>query len=162
MTCLYLPLGASQATLSSAPRTHDNLSLDSIHPSTSLSERLENLGQEFLVDFYQVVTERQPENLEALAELAQAHTRMGQWERGLELDRRLVRILPEDPTIRYNLSCSLALTDRTLESLEALEAAISLGYDDVEYLLRDPDMSALKDEPRFVELVRRLRLATAY
>ena len=114
------------------------------------------------MDFYEVVTTRQPENLEALAELAQAHTRLGQWERGLELDRRLVRILPEDPTIRYNLSCSLALTDRTLEALEALEEAVALGYDDVEYLLRDPDMDHLKDEPRFVELVRRLRLQTAY
>ena len=162
MICLALPFGSSQVTISSATSTHQNLSLDSIHPSTSLSERLDHLGQEFLVDFYQVVTERQPENLEALAELAQAHTRMGQWERGLELDRRLVRILPEDPTIRYNLSCSLALTDRPLEALEALEAAISLGYDDVEYLLRDPDMSVLQNEPRFVELVRRLRLATTY
>lgn len=114
------------------------------------------------MDFYQVVTERQPENLEALAELAQAHTRLGQWERGLELDRRLVRMLPEDPTIRYNLACSLALTDRTLEALEALEAAIELGYDDVDYLLNDPDMSGLQNEPRFVELVRRLRLQTTY
>ena len=162
MISLSLSSSGSKVTLSSAPNTHDKLSLDSIHPSASLCERLDHLGQEFLVGFYQVVTERQPENLEALAELAQAHTRLGQWERGLELDRRLVRILPEDPTIRYNLSCSLALTDRTLESLEALEAAIALGYDDVEYLLRDPDMSALQNEPRFVELVRRLRLATTY
>jgi tetratricopeptide (TPR) repeat protein len=138
------------------------LSLDSIHPSASLSERLDHLGQEFLIDFYRVVTDRQPENLEAMAELAQAHTRLGQWERGLELDRRLVRLLPEDPTIRYNLSCSLALTDRTLEALEALEAAITLGYDDVEYLLCDPDLTGLQNEPRFVEIVRRLRLQTAY
>jgi len=138
------------------------LSRESIHPSGSLRERLGQLGQEFLVDFYEVVTARQPENLEALAELAQAHTRLGQWERGLELDRRLARIMPEDPTIRYNLSCSLALTNRTLEALEALEEAVALGYDDVEYLLSDPDMEPLKDEPRFVELVRRLRLQTAY
>lgn len=138
------------------------MSRESIHPSGSLRERLGQLGQEFLVDFYEVVTARQPENLEALAELAQAHTRLGQWERGLELDRRLARIMPEDPTIRYNLSCSLALTNRTLEALEALEEAVALGYDDVEYLLSDPDMEPLKDEPRFVELVRRLRLQTAY
>jgi tetratricopeptide (TPR) repeat protein len=138
------------------------LSLESIHPSASLTERLDHLGQEFFIDFYQVVTERQPENLEAMAELAQAHTRLGHWDRGLELDRRLARMLPDDPTIRYNLSCSLALTDRTLEALEALEEAITLGYDDVEYLLQDPDMSGLQDEPRFVELVRRLRLQATY
>ena len=154
--------GGPCVRLSDTPSLLIPLSRESIHPSPLLREQLGQIGQEFLVDFYQVVTDRQPENLEALAELAQAHTRLGQWERGLELDRRLVRMLPEDPTIRYNLSCSLALTDRTLEALEALEEAIALGYDDVDYLLSDPDMDPLKDEPRFVELVRRLRLQTAY
>ena len=137
------------------------MSIDTVNLSDSLRENLDQIGHEFLVDFYQVVTKRQPENIEALAELAQAHTRLGQWERGLELDRRLVQILPEDPTIRYNLSCSLALTQRTLESLDALEQAIVLGYDDVDYMLQDTDLTGLRDHHRFQELVRRLRLATA-
>jgi len=137
------------------------VSIDTFRPSPKLRDRLDRIGQTFLIDFYQVVTQRQPENIEALAELAQAYTRLGQWEQGLELDRRLARILPEDPTIQYNLSCSLALTQRTLEALEALEHAIGLGYDDVDYLLDDPDMTSLRDHPRFEELVRRLRLATA-
>jgi len=132
------------------------------HPSPALQDRLDHLGHSFLVDFYEVVTRRQPENIEAIAELAQAYTKRGQWERGLELDRRLARILPDDPTIQYNLSCSLTLTQRTLEALEALEHAILLGYDDVDFLLEDPDLTGLRDLPRFQELVRRLRLATAY
>jgi len=138
-----------------------HVSFDSLQPCSALRDRLDRIGQTFLVDFYRVVTQRQPENIEALAELAQAHTRLGQWETGLELDRRLARLLPEDPTIQYNLCCSLALTQRTLESLEVLEHAIGLGYDDVDYLLEDPDLTALRDQPRFQELVRRLRLSSA-
>ncbi len=130
--------------------------------SAALRERLDGIGQEFLVDFYRVVTERQPDNLEVIAELAQAHTRLGQFESGLALDRHLTRLLPEDPTVRYNLACSLALTDRTLESLEALELSINLGYDDASYLMQDEDLRVLRDLPRFQEIVRRLRLATAY
>ena len=130
--------------------------------STNLQERLNGIGQQFLVDFYQIVTERQPENLEVFAELAQAHTRLGDFERGLALDRHLTRLLPEDPTVRYNLACSLALTDRTLESLETLEHSINLGYDDPAYLVQDEDLVNLRELPRFQEIVRRLRLATAY
>jgi len=161
MLSLSLPPRYRLIALSSALSTQTRLSLDPIHPSPPLRDRLDRIGQTFLIDFYRVVTERQPENIEALAELAQAYTRLGQWERGLELDRRLARILPEDPTIQYNLSCSLALTQRTLESLEALEQAVGLGYDDVDYLLRDPDLNGLRDQPRFQELVRRLRLTAA-
>ncbi|MDE0892221.1 MAG: hypothetical protein OSB14_08565, partial [Planctomycetota bacterium] len=96
------------------------------------------------------------------AELAQAHTRLGEFESGLALDRHLTRLLPEDPTVRYNLACSLALTERTLESLETLELSINLGYDDAAYLLKDEDLRSLRELPRFQEIVRRLRLATAY
>lgn len=133
-----------------------------LRTSTALRDRLDGIGQQFLVDFYEVVTKRQPENLEVFAELAQAHTRLGEFESGLALDRHLTRLLPEDPTVRYNLACSLALTERTLESLETLELSINLGYDDAAYLLKDEDLRSLRDLPRFQEIVRRLRLATAY
>jgi len=133
-----------------------------LRTSAALRDRLDGIGQQFLVDFYEVVTKRQPENLEVFAELAQAHTRLGEFESGLALDRHLTRLLPEDPTVRYNLACSLALTERTLESLETLELSINLGYDDAAYLLKDEDLRSLRDLPRFQEIVRRLRLATAY
>ena len=133
-----------------------------LRTSTALRDRLDGIGQQFLVDFYEVVTKRQPENLEVFAELAQAHTRLGEFESGLALDRHLTRLLPDDPTVRYNLACSLALTERTLESLETLELSINLGYDDAAYLLKDEDLRSLRDLPRFQEIVRRLRLATAY
>jgi hypothetical protein len=97
-----------------------------------------------------------------IAELAQAHTRLGDFESGLALDRHLTRILPDDPTVRYNLACSLALTERTLESLETLQQSVDLGYDDASYLLQDEDLLSLRKLPRFQELVRRLELATAY
>ena len=162
MLSMSLPVRGLLIAPSSAHSTPTLVSLDTLHPSSALRDRLDRIGQTFLVDFYKVVTQRQPENIEALAELAQAYTRLGQWEQGLELDRRLARILPEDPTIQYNLSCSLALTQHTFESLDALEQAIVLGYDDVDYLLQDTDLTGLRDHPRFQELVRRLRLATAH
>ena len=47
------------------------------------------------------------------------------------------------------------------EALKKRAELMELGYDDVDYLLRDPDLNDLRNQPRFQELVRRLRLATA-
>lgn len=125
-------------------------------PEQLPSQDLDRLGQDFLVEFYEVELSRHPENLEALAELGQLHTLRGDWERGLAVDRRLVRLVPEDPTARYNLACSLALLDRTDEALDALEVAVELGYDDGRHLLADEDLASLREHPRFRALVQAL------
>lgn len=121
-----------------------------------LHHRLHGLGQAFLVEFYEAELTRHPENLQALAELGHLHTLQGNLERGLAIDRRLVRLVPEDPTARYNLACSLALTGRRDEALDCLELAVQLGYDEPAHLLQDEDLASLRGEPRFQTLVARL------
>ena len=121
-----------------------------------LRERLDRLGQEFLADFLERATARHPENAEALAELAGVLTRLGRLEEGLAADEKLVGLVPENPTVHYNLACSLALLGRRDSALDALERAIQLGYDDSEHLLEDEDLASLRDQARFQELVIRL------
>ena len=121
-----------------------------------LRERLDRLGQEFLADFLERATARHPENAEALAELAGVLTSLGRLEEGLAADEKLVGLVPENPTVHYNLACSLALLGRRDSALDALERAIQLGYDDGEHLLEDEDLASLRDEARFHELVMRL------
>jgi len=120
---------------------------------TTLQDRLGQLGQEFLVDLYDRETTRHPGNLEALAELAHALTRLGRLAEGLEVDRRLVRLAPEDPTVRYNLACSLALLGEGDQALDALACSIQLGYDDPEHLAEDEDLMSLRASDRFRELL---------
>ena len=123
----------------------------------ALRSRLGQLGQEFLVDLYDRETTRHPGNLEALAELAHVLTRLGRLEEGLEVDRRLVRLAPEDPTVRYNLACSLALMGRGDQALDALACSIELGYDDPDHLAGDEDLQSLRGDERFCELLALLR-----
>ncbi len=114
-------------------------------------------GLEFEARFFDTVVRRCPENAEALAELGQALTRLERFEEGLEVDRQLVRLVPENEIAHYNLACSLTLCGQLDASMDALEAAIDLGYEDVDHLLTDEDLRALREEPRFRELVARLR-----
>ncbi len=128
------------------------------HPQESASApALERLGLEFLADFLGRARRHHPEDVEVLAELATTLTRLGRHEEGLSLDRRLVELLPDDATARYNLACSLALCHASAAALVELERAIELGYSDAEHLLADEDLASLRQEPSFLALVERLR-----
>lgn len=124
-----------------------------------LEQRIEHFGLEFLAEFLGRASARQPENIELLAELATLLTRLGRHAEGLAVDERLVELAPLDPTVRYNLACSLALLGREEAALDALERAHALGYQDAEHMLEDHDLDRLRPHPRFQELVKRLRAA---
>jgi Flp pilus assembly protein TadD len=124
--------------------------------SPELQERLDRIGLEFLAEILGKATARHPDQLEPLAELATTLTRLGRLEEGLAVDERLVRLVPDDPTVHYNLACSLALLGRKQIALDALERALGLGYSDGAHLTVDPDLDGLRDEPRFRALVERL------
>lgn len=127
---------------------------------TRLAAELELIGHEFQADFFAGVVERFPGNLEALGELALHLTQLGRVEEGLEIDERLVRALPDDPLVRYNLACSLCLNGRTLEALDTLEEAAQLGYDDAAHMLLDDDLAALRKDQRFQRLAHRIANGT--
>lgn len=121
--------------------------------------RLDHLGNEFLADFLGRARPHHPDDLEVLSELATLLTRLGRHAEGLALDERLASLAPLDPTVRYNLACSLALCGRIETALDMLERAVELGYADLEHLLDDDDLAALRPEERFRTLVERLRKA---
>lgn len=124
--------------------------------SRSTRERLERLGLEFLAEVLRRDTRRHAENVPALAELAHVLTRLGRVEEGLRTDLALVRLVPQDPTVHYNLACSYALLGEVESALDALEAAVSHGYDDVEHLATDADLETLHDEERYRRILRTL------
>jgi Flp pilus assembly protein TadD len=131
---------------------HDPLATD-----PALARRLERLGLEFQARFHEIALRHRGEDPELLAELGHALTRLGRYQEGLAVDHRLVRRAPDNPTVHYNLACSLCLCGQGDRALEALERAVELGFDDPEHLLADEDLSALRRDGRFLGLVERLR-----
>lgn len=111
---------------------------------------------DFEVDFFQHVLAANPVHHDALEVLGDAYRRIGDYEKGLELDLRLAQLKPDNEMVRYGLACSYALAGQTDDALRNLSKAVDLGYKDVEHLCKDHDLAVLKADPRFQNLVQKL------
>ena len=114
------------------------------------------MAEDFEIRFYEGVISRSPNYIEALIPLAELYTKAGLHAKGLEMDKRLAVLCPEDDTVFYNLGCSYALTGDKENALEALEKAVALGYRDSGHLQKDKDLKSLHEEDRYQKLVSRL------
>ena len=113
----------------------------------------EFLEGQFQREFYEAAVGIQPDNLECMVQLGDIYTRQGQYEKGLMIDRRLVKLCPHEPTFRYNLACTYSLLNRCHQSVDALREAIRLGYRDIEHMEGDEYLENVHDTRPFKELV---------
>ena len=112
---------------------------------------------EFEIQFFEGVTKRDPDFIDALQILGDAYTKTGQWEKGLLIDKRLARLCPDNPLVFYNLACSYSLMSRLDSAFAALKKAVKLGYADAKWLTKDPDLANLRKDSRFEALRRELQ-----
>ena len=119
-------------------------------PPRGKSARKEDL--EFEIDFFEGISRRDPDYVEALQVLGDAYTKSGQWEKGLKIDQRLAKLCPDNPLVFYNLACSYALLNRVDEAFAALTEAVRRGYNDARWLNKDPDLDNLRHDNRFEEI----------
>ena len=109
--------------------------------------------------FLEKVAARMPDDEDVLLALGDIYTRAGRYEDGLRIDRSLVKLLPEDASIWYNLGCSLALLNHREEALSTLREAVKLGYKDHEWMSRDSDLRNIRDEKAFKVLLKTISSA---
>ena len=115
-----------------------------------------DLALDFEFNFYVSLYEKLPNDIRLISILAEAYTRHGEIEKGLELDRKLVKIDQTNATAHYNLACSLSLVENFEEAISALRKSISLGYCDFNWMLEDQDLQALRTTEYFTQLKRDL------
>ena len=110
---------------------------------------------DFDIDFFERLLSRNGDSLEVLRLLAELVSKKGLVGRAVELDAKVVELLPDDCLARYNLACSLARAGRPDEAIDSLSKAILLGYDDLTHVDVDPDLDSLRDLPEFRALLGR-------
>ncbi len=57
----------------------------------------------------------------------------------------------------YNYACALAQMGKKAEALDALQDAVRTGYEDADWIQRDRDLDAIKEEPAYKRLIRDLQ-----
>lgn len=112
---------------------------------------------EFEIRFFESVLQRNPSYPNVVEILGGLYTRQGRVADGLKMDRKLVKLQPDNPTAHYNLACSLALSKRKSDAMTQLKRAVQLGYRDFDWMQQDPDLEALKNHPEFQELLKQLK-----
>lgn len=105
------------------------------------------------LEFLQRVARRLPEDTEVMRALGDLYTRTGAYADGLKMDEQLSKLCSDDPLVWYNFGCSLALSHRTDEAIEALNKAVELGYDDYDWMKKDSDLDSLHGDPRFESIL---------
>lgn len=109
---------------------------------------------EFELEFFGGILERHPDYVDVLRVMGTNLTLKGRYAQGLQVDKRLVQLRPNDALAHYNLACSFALMNRTEQALKTLRRAVELGYRDFRYMREDRDLDSIRHDPRFRQLLR--------
>jgi tetratricopeptide (TPR) repeat protein len=109
------------------------------------------------IQFMEGLVRRDPNYVDALQLLGDHYTQRGRFNEGLKVDERLARLEPENPLVFYNLACSYSLTEEFDRAALALEKALSLGYRDFAWLVKDPDLKKLRQQPVFDDIKAKIR-----
>jgi len=112
---------------------------------------------QFEIEFFEAIHRRCPDYTEVVGLLGGLYTKVGRIADGLKMDRKLVKLEPDNATAHYNLACSLALCKKRPDAIKSLRKAVSLGYKDVDWMLQDPDLEILKNDPEFQQLLGQLK-----
>ena len=116
---------------------------------------------DFEIRFYERLLTAHPDFSDVLIPLAEAYTRRGLHDKGLQVDLRLTQLRSQDPIAWYNLACSYAQLKRVDESLDALRRAFEFGYRDLSHLRRDPDLANIRHSPQYRQLVESMASSQA-
>lgn len=109
---------------------------------------------DFEIDFFAGILERHPNHLDVLRVHGNNLTLRGRYLEGLQIDKRLVCLRPQDALAHYNLACSFSLLRKKEQALRTLRQAIELGYRDFRYIREDRDLENIRSDPRFRQMLR--------
>jgi adenylate cyclase len=108
---------------------------------------------------------QEADNGSAMAAVFTCLLALGETERAKDMARRAVLIDPDNLIMRYNLACDLVMSLQDLDgALEFLGPVLKkTGRENLEWMKCDPDMDALRSDPRFQAMIddAEQRLSTA-
>jgi tetratricopeptide (TPR) repeat protein len=136
------------------PSKRPNPGTEPSQAAVQLARLTEQSQLDFELAFYGGILDRNGCYVDVLRAHANNLTLKGRYAEGLQVDKRLVQLKPNDPLAHYNLACSYALLKQPELALKMLRRAVELGYRDFRYMREDRDLDAIRHDPRFRQLLR--------
>ena len=100
--------------------------------------------------------ELNPDDVRALYLGGIGLAQIGETAEALDWANRALALDSEDSGVLYNVACVYAQTGGKERALECLERAVQNGFGHREWLENDSDLNALRAEPRFQALLKKL------
>jgi len=80
--------------------------------------------------------------------------RLDRGDEGVKWADRALTIDPNDAVVLYAIACAYSVHGLTDQALDLLERALTSGFGDIEWIDNDPDLNAIRGDPRYEALMR--------
>ena len=97
-----------------------------------------------------------PDDARAIYLAASSYNALGRTDEALAWSEKALALDADDAGVLYNVACVYAVARRSDRALDLLERAVQNGFGHREWIEHDPDLTSLRDHPRYQELLRRL------
>ncbi|MBI3273487.1 MAG: HEAT repeat domain-containing protein [Planctomycetes bacterium] len=93
---------------------------------------------------------------EAQRRLVSLHVRVGDYGKAEAMYRKFLNITTQNAISAYNLACILSIQGKKAEALTWLRKAKTFGFDDADWMRLDGDLTSLRGEPEFQNLLQEM------
>jgi tetratricopeptide (TPR) repeat protein len=122
---------------------------------------LEEKSYDKAVTEFKKILDESPYDFQANYRIAFTYLLMKNYARSIFHFEVARRVQPRDELTLYNLSCAYSLDGQLEKALDTLEESIKAGFADYRHMEGDPDLKALRTQPRFHEIVDGLKKSAA-
>lgn len=94
-----------------------------------------------------------PDDARAHIFLATTLVKLGRIEEAKFESARALELSPDDALMQYNGACFYARLNEKKTAIELLNKAIKTGWENYEWMKRDPDLDLIRNEPEYLKLI---------
>jgi serine/threonine protein kinase/tetratricopeptide (TPR) repeat protein len=95
-----------------------------------------------------------PDDARAHMYFALTLTRAGKTGEAKQEAEKALALSPDDPVMSYNTACFYARLGEQSLAAKTLQKAVTIGYENYEWMKRDPDLESVRNEPEYIELMK--------
>ena len=124
-----------------------------VYESMNETEKFNEINTEG-VNFFPKYLENNPEDSRARILYANFLLITGDVEKAKSEVTTALTLNPNDNVMMYNAACVYARINEKKLAIETLKTIILAGYEDFDWMRKDPDFDNIKNDPEFIELTK--------